>query len=76
MYFKRIIPSLLLSNRRLVKGIKFKDHQDTGSPAATVGIFNDQLADELMVCDIEATQKKRSPDLDSLNDLPAVASCR
>ena len=37
-----------------MKGVKFKNHQDAGNPASTVQIFNDQMADEIIVCDIDA----------------------
>ena len=66
-YFKRIIPSLLLSDGRLVKGVKFKNHQDAGNPASTIRMFNDQMADEIIVCDIDATKRRVGPDLATLN---------
>ena len=66
-YFKRIIPSLLLSNGRLVKGVQFKNHQDAGNPASTIRIFNDQMADEIIVCDINASKRRVGPDLVALN---------
>lgn len=55
----RIIPVLLLSEKGLVKSIKFKDHRYIGDPINAVRIFNDLHADELVFLDIEATRKKR-----------------
>ncbi len=50
----RIIPVLLLKNRGLYKGIKFKEHKYVGDPINTVKIFNDKEVDELIILDIEA----------------------
>ena len=48
MIFNRIIPSLLLSKKRLVKGINFKNHRDAGSPPSTIRSLNHQGADEII----------------------------
>ena len=66
---KRIIPSMLLSNGRLVKGKAFKQHEDAGNPVTTARIYNDQMADELSIIDIEATPNNREPDIESLQQL-------
>lgn len=54
----RIIPVLLLSNKDLVKSVKFKDHNYIGDPLNAVKLFNDLKADELVFLDINATKNK------------------
>ena len=65
----RVIPSLLLLNRGLVKTVKFKNPRYVGDPINTVKIFNEKEVDELIIMDIEATLKKRAPDIDYLKEL-------
>jgi cyclase len=50
---KRVIPVLLLSNGRMVKGKQFNNYQDTGDPQSAVRIYNHQYADEIFFIDIE-----------------------
>ena len=66
---KRLIPAMLLAGRRLVKGRCFRDHEDAGNPVTTARIYNDQMADEILVLDIEATPGGREPDLETLHAL-------
>lgn len=61
MLKKRIIPVLLLKNRRMVKGVRFDNYRDTGDPVSAVKVYNSQDADELIFIDIEAN-KKSGPD--------------
>ena len=49
----RIIPSLLLSNGRLVKGSNFNNHKDVGNPVTTSKAFEAQGADEILIVDLE-----------------------
>ncbi|MEK9968289.1 MAG: imidazole glycerol phosphate synthase cyclase subunit [Ferrovibrio sp.] len=65
----RLIPTMLLAQRRLVKGRRFSDHEDAGNPVTTAKIYNDQMADEIAVLDIEATPSGREPDLAVLQDM-------
>lgn len=58
----RIIPCLLISNKGLVKTIKFKDPKYVGDPINAVRIFNEKEADELMMLDIDATSLNIEPD--------------
>lgn len=58
----RIIPSLLIYNKGLVKTEKFKNHKYVGDPINTVKIFNEKEVDELVVFDISATVENREPD--------------
>lgn len=59
----RIIPCLLLRNKGLVKGLKFKDHRYVGDPINAVQIFNSKEVDEIIFLDITATAENRIPDL-------------
>lgn len=69
MVFARLIPTMLLSKGRLVKGCRFKDHEDAGHPAMTAKIYNDQMADEVLVLDIDATLERRPPNIEMLKEL-------
>ena len=66
---KRLIPAMLLAGHRLVKGRGFADHEDAGNPVTTAKVYNDQMADEILVLDIEATPQGRAPDLETLSAL-------
>ncbi|MCC7250959.1 HisA/HisF-related TIM barrel protein [Hyphomicrobium sp.] len=57
----RIIPTLLLRNGRLVKGVRFSDHRDAGAPATTSRAHSAQGADEIVVVDIDASREGRQP---------------
>lgn len=57
----RVIPSLLLHDGGLVKTVKFKDPKYVGDPINAIKIFNEKEVDELMLLDITASKKKRSP---------------
>jgi len=59
MLKKRVIPVLLLQNGRMVKGVRFADYRDTGSPATAVRIYSAQDADELVFLDIQASVSSR-----------------
>jgi imidazole glycerol-phosphate synthase subunit HisF len=60
MFRPRIIPVLLLSNKGLVKSIKFRNHRYIGDPINAVKIFNDLKADELVFLDILASKEQRT----------------
>ena len=55
----RIIPSLLLYKKRLVKGSLFKNHIDVGDPVTTSKSFESQGADEIFIIDLEAYKKPK-----------------
>ncbi len=67
MLKKRLIPSILLSDRRLVKTIKFNNPVYVGDPINTVKIFNDKEVDELIVLDISRSHSNRPPDFEYLS---------
>jgi len=57
--FIRIIPSLLISNGKLVKGSKFENFKNAGSPVTTVAALDSQIADEIFIIDIDSYNKKK-----------------
>ena len=65
----RVIPSLLLRNRGLVKTVKFKDAKYIGDPINAVRIFNDKEVDELVFLDINATVENKPPQFDLIKDI-------
>ena len=54
----RIIPVLLLREKSLVKTIKFNKFSYIGDPCNTVRIFNEFEVDEIVILDINKTQKR------------------
>lgn len=62
MPMPRIIPSLLLRDGRLVKGVRFDAHRDAGRPDTTARAHDSQKADELAALDIDASREGREPD--------------
>lgn len=70
----RIIPSLLVHKRGLVKTRGFKDPRYVGDPINAVKIFNEKEADELIVFDIDATLAGTEPDYVLIRKL--AAECR
>jgi len=70
---KRIIPVLLLKNKKLVKGIKYLNHKYVGDPINTVKIFSDKLADELLLVDISKSENNLSPDYELLSKIASEA---
>lgn len=62
----RIIPCLLVSNKGLVKTLKFKEPKYVGDPINAVRIFNEKESDELTILDIDATRFNIEPDYKSI----------
>jgi cyclase len=58
----RIIPSLLLHDKGLVKTVNFKSPKYIGDPINAVRIFNEKEVDELAFFDIDATVLNQEPD--------------
>ena len=67
----RLIPALLLSNGRCVKGTKFKDFRDVGHPVTAAKVYDAQGADELLFLDITASPEQRGILLDVIADTAA-----
>jgi len=70
----RITPCLLVSNKGLVKTVKFDTSKYIGDPINAVKIFNEKEADELIVFDIDATSNSMAPDFSMIQKL--AAECR
>lgn len=65
----RIIPTLLLREKALVKTEKFGKFRYIGDPANTVRIFNELEVDELCFLDISVAQSRRPPDFELLRNV-------
>ena len=70
----RVIPSLLIHKKGLVKTVQFKNSKYVGDPINAVKIFNEKEVDELIVLDIDATVEDRSPDFNMIKNL--AIECR
>lgn len=69
MLRKRIIPTLLLENKKLVKTVKFKERKYIGDPLNAVKIFNEKFVDELIILDIKQNKSNNEIDYEFLKDL-------
>ena len=69
MLKKRIMPLLLLSKGRMVKGKKFSNYIDTGNPSTAVKVYSSQEADELMFIDIEQDKNSKDVLLETIKDV-------
>jgi imidazole glycerol-phosphate synthase subunit HisF len=70
----RIIPSLLIHDRGLVKTVQFADPKYVGDPINTVRIFNEKEVDELSVFDIDASVNGSEPNYEVIENL--ASECR
>tara|TARA_B110000971_G_scaffold220321_1_gene263601 strand:+ start:5070 stop:5801 length:732 start_codon:yes stop_codon:yes gene_type:complete len=71
MTYLRIIPSLLLKNKKLIKGVKFKNHIIAGNPKTTIQTFDSQKSDEIFLIDFDAYKNSR-PDFEELKKITAT----
>lgn len=69
----RIIPTLLVDDKDLIKTIQFGKRTYLGDPVNAVKIFNRKGIDELSVLDIGATKNNREPDYELLRDIAGEA---
>lgn len=74
MHSPRIIPVLLYRGTGLVKSVRFKDHKYIGDPINAVRIFNECLADEIVILDIDATSRKSVISLDLVREVGEEAN--
>ena len=68
----RIIPSLLLRGKGLVKTIQFKNPIYLGDPLNTINIFNKKMVDEIIISDIEATSASKPPNFELIQRIASV----
>ena len=69
MSLVRIIPTLLLKGKGLVKTVNFKNPNYLGDPINAVRIYNEKEVDELVILDIEASKEKREPNYRWIKDI-------
>lgn len=69
MFCNRVIPCLLLHDRKLVKTIGFKKENYIGDPINAVKIFNEKLVDEIVIMDIRKSIEKKAPDFELIKNL-------
>ena len=70
----RVIPTLLLAGRELVKTRRFRDPVYIGDPRNVVRLFHDKQVDELHLLDIRASKDRTEPDYDLIEDVVSEAS--
>lgn len=65
----RIIPSLLIRDKGLVKTVNFNNEKYIGDPLNAVRIFNDKEVDEIVIFDIDASVKNNEPDFNLIEKI-------
>ena len=65
----RVIPTLLLTERGIVKTVGFDDPTYIGCAINAVRVFNANDVDELILLDIEATGEGRTPDVERVTEI-------
>tara|TARA_B100001287_G_scaffold106033_1_gene89245 strand:+ start:26732 stop:27487 length:756 start_codon:yes stop_codon:yes gene_type:complete len=71
MVFKRIMPCLLIKNKRLVKTKKFKNPSYIGDPINALKIYNEKEVDELVLLDINASKSNSNINFELITDFAA-----
>ena len=75
MDYIRIIPSLLLSNKKLIKGVNFKNFKNAGSPLSTITALDSQGADEISIMDVDTyLNENLEPDYVIIKKISEVSS--
>lgn len=69
MLAKRVIPTMLVRGRTLVKGERFNGWRSIGHAAQAARVHARRGVDELMILDIAATAEGRGPDLGLVREL-------
>lgn len=69
----RLVPCLLLQDRKLVKTVRFARPAYVGDPINAVRIFNEREVDELAILDIGATPQAQSPNFDLIEAIVSEA---
>jgi imidazoleglycerol phosphate synthase cyclase subunit len=65
----RIIPCLDVDAGRIVKGVRFSNLRDAGSPADRAAIYEAQGADEIVILDVSATPEGRRTALETVREV-------
>lgn len=72
MLTKRIIPCLDVRDRRVTKGVKFKNNVVLGDPVQMAVEYSDGGCDELVFYDITASAEGRGIDIDMVHEVAKV----
>jgi cyclase len=67
----RVIPTLLMKNSALVKGVGFDSWRQIGTVLPAIKVYNMRDVDELILVDITATEEQRQIDYEELSLLSA-----
>jgi len=70
----RVIPCLDVRDGRVVKGLRFADLRDVGTPSLLAAEYERQGADELVLLDVSATPEGRGAALDTVRAVRRVLS--
>ena len=70
----RVIPCLDTTDGRVVKGVRFQQLRDAGSPVELAARYEAEGADELVVLDVTATTSSRDHALDTVRAIRRVLS--
>ncbi len=74
MLTKRIIPCLDCRDGRVVKGVRFENLRDVGSPAEQAALYETQGADEIVVLDVSATVMGRANQVETVKTVREALS--
>ena len=74
MLIPRVIPCLDVRDGRVVKGLRFADLRDVGTPSLLAAEYERQGADELVLLDVSATPEGRGAALDTVRAVRRVLS--
>ncbi|MEK7710883.1 MAG: imidazole glycerol phosphate synthase subunit HisF [Planctomycetota bacterium] len=74
MLIRRVIPCLDCRDGRVVKGVKFAELREVGSPVECAGTYEAQGADEIVLLDVSATPQGREHHLETVRDVRDVLS--
>ena len=69
----RLVVFLMIKDGYIKKSKSFADYRYIGDPLNTVKIFNDFLADELVLVDIDATQNKCEPNYALIKNIASIS---
>lgn len=65
----RVMPCLLCDDGALYKTVKFRNPNYVGDPINAIKIFNEKEVDELILLDITASEKKKHPDFELIENI-------
>lgn len=74
MLARRVIPCLDCRDGRVVKGVRFADLRDAGSPAELAQAYERQGGDEIVLLDVSATPQRRATAVETVAAVREVLS--